>query len=95
MFGETGVFGGREQRRFAPHDAALVPLADLPTARALVAHLRGRARRERGLDLDAALRVPPPEPTGCCGRGCNGCVWEGFYEALDRWRTDALGLLEG
>ncbi|WP_291087248.1 oxidoreductase-like domain-containing protein [Hydrogenophaga sp.] len=45
------------------------------------------------MNLDAALRPPPPEPATCCGRGCNGCVWEGFYEALHHWRTDALALL--
>ncbi|MFW5330596.1 oxidoreductase-like domain-containing protein [Hydrogenophaga sp. ZJX-1] len=39
------------------------------------------------------MRPPPPEPTACCGRGCNGCVWEGFYEALHHWRVDALALL--
>jgi len=93
MFGETSLFEGREQRRFAPHDAALVPLTDLPTARALVAHLTGRVWRERGLKLDEALRQPPPEPTTCCGRGCNGCVWEGYYEALQHWRVDTLALL--
>lgn len=94
MFGETAVFEGREQRRFAPHDPALVPLADLSTAHALVAHLSGRAWRELGLRLDEALRRPPPEPTTCCGRGCNGCVWEGFYEALHHWRVEALALLD-
>lgn len=93
MFDETGVFEGREQRRFTPQDPALVPLADLPTAHALIAHLRGRAQRERDLALDQALRRPPPEPTTCCGRGCNGCVWEGYYEALHHWRMDALALL--
>jgi len=39
------------------------------------------------------LRAPPPEPTSCCGRGCNGCVWEGYYAALTFWREDALALL--
>lgn len=37
-----------------------------------------------------ALRSPPPEPTTCCGRGCNGCVWEGFLEAAEYWRQEAL-----
>jgi hypothetical protein len=95
MFNETAVFEGAVQPRFTLHDAAQLPLGDLATAHALVAHLRGRAQRERGLALDATLRPPPPEPTTCCGRGCNGCVWEGFYEALHHWRVDAVALLDG
>jgi hypothetical protein len=94
MFGETGVFDGREQPRFLLHDPAHVPLGDLHTAQALVAHLKSLAQRA-GLQLDAALRPPPPEPDTCCGRGCNGCVWEGYYEALQHWRLDALALLRG
>ena len=45
--------------------------------------------QERGL----ALRAPPPEPTSCCGRGCNGCVWEGYYAATTYWRDEALLIL--
>nr|WP_254068191.1 oxidoreductase-like domain-containing protein [Acidovorax sp. SRB_14] len=54
--------------------------------------MHGQAQRS-GTDLDNTLRPPPREPATCCGRGCNGCVWEGFYAALDHWRADALALL--
>ena len=46
--------------------------------------------QHRASDLGIALRQPPPEPTTCCGRGCNGCVWEGFYSAVAYWREEAL-----
>lgn len=39
------------------------------------------------------LRSPPSEPTTCCGKGCNGCVWEGYYEAVVYWRDEALLML--
>ncbi len=39
------------------------------------------------------LRLPPQEPTSCCGKGCNGCVWEGYYEAVLYWRDEALLIL--
>jgi len=48
------------------------------------------ALQQRALDAGVTLRPPPPEPTSCCGRGCNGCVWEGFYAAADYWREEAL-----
>ncbi len=36
------------------------------------------------------FRGPPAEPTTCCGRGCNGCVWEGYEAALAWWFEEAL-----
>ena len=41
------------------------------------------------------FREPPPEPTSCCGRGCNGCVWEGYETALMWWYEEAGALLAG
>lgn len=40
------------------------------------------------------LRPPPPEPTTCCGRGCNGCVWEGWLAAVNYWRDEASLMLD-
>lgn len=34
---------------------------------------------------DIFFRDPPEEPTSCCGRGCNGCVWEGYLNAVGYW----------
>lgn len=35
------------------------------------------------------LRQPPPVPTTCCGRGCAGCVWESYFDAVAWWLEDA------
>lgn len=58
---------------------------DGPSARTMFEVLQQQARAQ-GL----ALRAPPPEPTTCCGRGCNGCVWEGYLDAAEYWRQEAL-----
>ena len=47
----------------------------------------------RAASAGIELRKPPPEPTTCCGRGCNGCVWEGFFDAARFWEEDALAAL--
>ncbi len=88
MFGETGVFEHRHQPRFTPVDWRWLAPQDRPAAQALIAHV-ARLLRE----AHVAHRPPPPEPSTCCSRGCNGCVWEGFYSALVFWRDDASALL--
>jgi len=92
MFLELGVFQGQQQARFTRHDASSVALTDLAGATALVAYLQSCAQR-CSMDLDTALRAAPPVPTGCCGRGCSGCLWEGYFAALQFWRDDACALL--
>jgi hypothetical protein len=62
--------------------------ADLREAESIIAVIQARLD-ERGLHH----RPPPPVPTSCCGRGCAGCVWGGYYEALSCWRADARHLL--
>jgi hypothetical protein len=54
-----------------------------------------QALQARAQVAGITLRNPPPEPTTCCGRGCNGCVWEGFLDAAEYWRQEALLQLQG
>lgn len=57
------------------------------------AHAMRDALLARAREQGAELRAFPPEPTSCCGRGCNGCVWEGWYDAVAYWRDEALLIL--
>lgn len=69
------------------------PLINAPMSRQLaikVFHTLGQQAQAQGL----VLRPPPPEPTSCCGRGCNGCVWEGYLDAATFWREDAWQALQ-
>ena len=61
-----------------------LPINDLPSARAMFKRLQAQATQQ-----GQTLREPPPEPTTCCGRGCNGCVWEGWYDAVLYWQQEA------
>ncbi len=70
----------------------LPALVDAASARALIDAV-AQCLCDAGIDAARDFRLPPPEPTSCCGRGCNGCVWEGYFAAVQWWRDDALELL--
>lgn len=65
-----------------------LPITDLACAQAAVTMAHALAAR-----AGISLREVPPAPTSCCGRGCNGCVWEGYFSAMAYWRDEALLLL--
>lgn len=75
-----------------PSPPAAVPAraVDAASARTLF-----QALQDQAVAAGVTLRSPPPEPTTCCGRGCNGCVWEGFLSAAEYWRQEALLQLQG
>lgn len=49
--------------------------------------------QERLQEAGHDFRAPPEEPTSCCGRGCHGCVWEGYEAALTWWYEEGGELL--
>jgi hypothetical protein len=66
-----------------------VRINDVFAARAVIANSERRARA-----WAVVLRTAPPEPTTCCGRGCNGCVWEGYFDAVQYWLEDAQAMFD-
>lgn len=64
----------------------LPAVTDAPSARELIATLLAQLQAEGRMPP----RQPPAAPTTCCGRGCNGCVWEGYVEAVCWWRDEVL-----
>ena len=64
-----------------------------PTARTTLL-AAAAALHVRAIASGLNLRALPQEPTSCCGRGCQGCVWEAYDAALAYWLEDADLLLK-
>ena len=63
-------------------------------ARREAAEAQIAALQQQAFSQQLRLRAPPPEPLTCCGRGCNGCVWESYDSAVNYWIEDATAALQ-
>lgn len=64
-------------------------MPNTPPTPLAAAEAQVQALQQRLTTAQLAFRDPPEPPTTCCGRGCNGCVWEGYFGAVVWWLEDA------